>query len=131
MKFYKILSLLTAALFAYLFIELLLNTDSFVTGIGMQSCLASDVLGRRASVLMLGFAVLLFLSRNISPSKERQYISLAIAVTMMGFASMGSYELIMKRVNSGIIQAICIETAVTVSFIISFIKDRKAVKKNN
>jgi len=129
MKFYKIIALLTSALFAYLFIYLLTNSGSFLNGIGLQSSVATYVLARRASMFMLGISVLMLGSINLPPSKARQIICLSTAITMFGLACMGSMEFLNGNLNASIIPAIVIETSLGISFGIIFFKNRNAESK--
>jgi hypothetical protein len=120
LNFFKIVSLLTFLLFAYLFFTLLFNSDSFIRGLGIQPCESSLFLGRRASIFMLGISVLMLGSINLPNSKARQVICLATGITMFGLACMGSYEFIRGTVNSSILTAITIETILGITFAIIF-----------
>jgi hypothetical protein len=76
-------------------------------------------------MFMLGLSILLFCSRNLPHSLARQFICLSTGITMLGLACMGSYELIMKTVNSSMLNAIIIEITLGASFLIVFFKNRK------
>ena len=128
LNLFKIVSLLTSVLFAYLFFTLLFNSDSFIRGLGIQSCESSLFIGRRASIFMLGISILMLGSINLPNSKARQVICLATGITMFGLACMGSYEFIRGTVNSSILMAITIETILGISFGIIFFINR-IVKK--
>ncbi len=119
-NFYNIICILTSALFAYLFFTLLFSTDSFIRDLGVQPCESSLIAGRRTSMFMLGISVLMFGSINLPNSRARQTICLAIGITMLGLACMGSYEFIRGSVNSSILTAVTIETLLGTSFIITF-----------
>jgi hypothetical protein len=125
MNFFKIVSIFTSVLFAYLFFTLLLNSESFLNGLGLQSSLASFFLARRASIFMLGISVLMFGSRNFPHSKARQIICFAISIMMFGFACTGSYEFIKGNVNSSILGSIIIEIILSISFGIIVFINRK------
>lgn len=129
-SFFKILSILTSALFAYLFFTLLFNTDTFIRDLGVQSCESTLIAGRRTSIFMLGISVLMFGSINIPNSKARQVICLATGITMLGLACMGSYEYIRGSVNSSILTAITIESILGISFIIIFFINSRTKKIN-
>ena len=131
MKYFKIVSLLTSALFAYLFFLLLTDSGSFLKDIGLQSSTATFVLARRASMFMLGISVLLLGSSNVPHSKARQIICLSTAITMLGLACMGSMEYINGNLNASILPAIGIETLLGVSFGIIFFKNRNAGINDN
>lgn len=125
MNFFKIVSISTALLFAFLFTLLLFRSESFVNDLGLQAGVTSSILARRTSIFMLGITVLMFGSRNLSHSKARQIICMAIGFTMFGLACMGSYEFIRGTVNSSILTAMTIETTLAVSYGIVWFKNRK------
>ena len=125
-NFYKIVCIVTSVLFVYLTIELLFLTDSFVQGLGLQTSITSAVLARRAAMFMLGVSVLMFASRNLPPTKARQLICLATAITLFGLSFMGSYEFMKGTVNSSIFVAIITETILWISLGIILFKNRNA-----
>jgi hypothetical protein len=124
--FFKIVSIATSVLFVYLFSQLFFISDSFVRGLGLEPSVTSLVLSRRASMFMLGIAILLFASRNLPQSKTRQIICFSTGTTLFGLACMGSYEFIKGNVNSSIIIAISIETILWISYGIIILKDRNS-----
>lgn len=125
MNFFKILCLITSALFLFLFFQLLISPESFVKGMGLQPSVSTAVLARRASMFMLGISVLLFSLRNLRASKARQFISLSTGITLAGLACTGIYEHFMGTVNSSIFIAIIIESVLGLSFLIIFLKDNE------
>jgi len=124
-NFFKVLCALTAVLFAYLFLTLLLDSETFLNDLGLQSSESAKILTRRASMFMLGISILMFGSINLSDSKARQTICLATGISMFGLSILGSYELARGTVNSSILTAIIIETILWISFGVIFIKNRK------
>jgi len=124
-NFFKILSIATGALFAYLFYLLLLGSEAFLTDLGLESSTSTLFLAKRASILMLGCSVLLFGSINLQHSKARQIICTTIGVVMLGLACMGSYELNKGNINSSIIPAIVIELVIGLSFLSIVFINRK------
>lgn len=126
MNYYKIAGILTSALFAYLFVLLLTNSDSFLNDIGLQSSTATFVLARRVSVFMLGISVLMFFSITMVHSKARQIICFFITIVLLGLACMGSYEFLNGNINARILPAIIIETLLGVSFGIILFVNRNA-----
>ncbi len=113
---YKIVSIVTSALFIYLFAQLLFMPGSFIKDLGLQPSEAGAVLARRASMFMLGISVLMFGTRNLPHSKARQTICMATGITLFGLSCVGSYEFIRGTVNSSILIAIICETILWVSF---------------
>jgi hypothetical protein len=124
MNYFKIVCILTSALFAYLFFVLLFNSDSFLSSIGLPSSESTFILARRTSIFMLGISVLLYGIKNLPPSKARQTICLSTGITLIGLASMSSYELIKGTVNSSMLQAFIIETTLGTIFGLIYILNR-------
>lgn len=127
MRFFKIISILTSVLFVYLFFVLFIDPDSFLNDIGLQSSQTASIVGRRATIFMLGISVLMFGSRNLPHSKARQIICLSTGITMLGLACMGSMEFIRGTVNTSIFTSIIIETTLGISFAIIFLKNIKTI----
>ncbi len=128
-SFYKIINIVTSILFVYLFSQLFFLSDSFVKDLGLEPSIASLVLARRASMFMLGIAILMFFSRNLPASKTRQIICLSTGVTLLGLACMGTFEFIKGNLNSSIMVAIAIESILWISYMIILIKDWKTENK--
>ena len=130
-NFFKIVSAITAVIFAYLFLTLLLDSETFITDLGLQSSEPALILARRASIFMLGISVLMLGSINLPNSKARQIVCLATGITMFGLSCTGTYELIKGTVNSSMLTAIIIETTLWISFgIIFFTNRRKTIVPN-
>jgi hypothetical protein len=129
-NYFKIACILTSALFAYLFFLLLFNSDSFITGIGLQPSQTTFILARRTSIFMLGISVLLYGAKNLPHSKARQTICFSTGITLLGLACMSCYELIRGTVNSSMVQAFIIETTLGIIFGIIFISNRFAKTPN-
>ncbi len=129
MIIYRITSLITALLFSYLFLSLFFDTESFVVGIGLPASETASVLGRRASVFMLGLSVLLISSINLKQSPARQHLCLSLGIVMLGLAGLGSYELIKGTINAGILPAIFIETALGTVFFAIFLTNINILQK--
>ncbi len=130
-NFFKIVSAITAVIFVYLFLTLLLDSETFIIDLGLQSSEPALILARRASIFMLGISVLMIGSINLPNSKARQIICLATGITMFGLSCTGTYELIKGTVNSSMLTAIIIETTLWISFgIIFFTNRRKTIVPN-
>lgn len=125
LKKFKIMSMLTSALYFYLFIVLLLFPDSLCKDFGIIGNETVYFLARRASMLMLGFSVLLFLCRNTPPSVVRQAVAFSVSLNMAGFAILGSFELIRGFVKTSILGAISIEVLVAAIYFSFLISDRR------
>lgn len=122
---YQILSYLTAGLYFYLFVMLLFFPGSFLNDLGIQSTASADFLARRAAMLMLGFAVLVFLGRKVSDSMARQVMAIAISINMAGFAVMGLVEFGRGFTNTGILTAVIIESILAVSYFLFWLAARR------
>ena len=118
MKLYRIVCVACAVLFSALFIQLLFYPESFITGVGMETSSAAIVVTRRASVLMLGLAFVLFSSLWLQSTVTRRLISGSMALVMFGLAALGSYELYYGTVSSAIKPAIVIELVFGLSFLV-------------
>ena len=123
MRVYKTVSLVTSMAFIYSFSQHLFNSGS-ITDLGLQPSEATYFLARRVSIFPLGLAILLLLSRNLPHSKARQNICFATGFIMVGYACIGSYELIIGAVNSMMLAPIIIEIILGISFFIIFFKNR-------
>jgi hypothetical protein len=122
---FKIVSVLTSALYFYLFVSLLLFPESVFKDFGVVGNETVYFLARRASTLMLGFSVLLFLVRNTPLSTVRQAIAFSISLNMAGFALLGSFELIRGFVGTSILNAIVIEVLVAVIYFSFGLSDKR------
>ena len=120
---FKVVSLLGAALFLWLFYSLLFSPGSVCDGFGIERSEALFVIARRASVLMLGFAVLLFLVRDVPPSPARRSIAAAVAVTFAGLAILGSYEIFRGAMKSSVWRVVATEVAFAASFVTLWVLD--------
>jgi hypothetical protein len=125
LNFYKVISIATSALFLFLFYQVFFCSDSFVRDLGLQPSETTAILSRRTAVFMLGLSILLFCSRNLLHSKARQFLCLSTGITMLGLACMGSYEFMMKTVNTSMLQAITIEIALGLSLFFVYFKNKK------
>jgi hypothetical protein len=122
-SFYQVVCVAASILFVYLFSQSFFQPDSFVEGFGLKPSLATHVLAPRTAMFMLGFAILMFASRNLPPSKARFMICLATGLTFFGLSCMGTYEFIRGTVSSSIFIAITAECIFWISFGLILIKD--------
>ena len=122
-NFYKIVTVATGMLFLYLAFQMLFMADDFVSGMGLQPSLTTNVLSKRVAMFMLGIAVLMFTARNLPHSSARQFICLSIAITLSGLSITGAYEFLRGTVNRSILVAITIETTLWISFGIILLKN--------
>ncbi len=131
LNYFKIMSLLVSALYFYLFYLLLLTPQSLCESFGVTCGETAYFIARRASMLMLGFAILAFLLRNTPRSTVRQAIAATIGVNMAGLASLGVYEMVRGFVETSILGIVVIELVIAVTFFSFLITDRLGLKKSN
>ena len=123
---FKIMSIASTIIFIYLFVQFLFNTETFIKDLGLMPGATSVILMKRASMFVLGFASILFLSRNLPVSKARSYISLSMIVIFFGLAANGIHGYISKTYNPSIFIAVAIESILGIGFVISMVMDRKS-----
>lgn len=124
-NFYKIICIATSVVFIYSFSQHLFNSDSFLIGLGLQSSDATDFLAHRLSIFPIGLAILLFLVRNLSHTKVRQSVCISMGFLLLGYAFIGTYELIVENVNKYVIVPVFLEIILGVSFLIIFLINKK------
>lgn len=93
--------------------------------LGLEGNEASDFLAKRASVLMLGFGVLLLLARNIDDRNGRFAVSSSVAVCMLGLAYMSGSGILRGLVGGGMIPPLVIEILVGLSFVFLAVSNSK------
>lgn len=106
---YRVVSDATTLLYLCLFAVLLFTPKSLLAVLGVPGSESADFLGRRAGMLMLGFAVLSFTGRNAAASTARQAIALAIGVSMAGLAVLSVREYVRGFAGPAILQAAGVE----------------------
>lgn len=126
---FKITSIATAVLFTFLFIQIFFMPGAFITDIGLTPDTASIVLIRRASLFMLGLAVLMFLSRNIPASKARIYLSISMSVIFFSIAINGISGYLYGNYNSSIFIAVIIESVLGLAFVLNILIDSNSFKE--
>lgn len=87
-----------------------------------------DFLAKRAGMLFLGFATLLFYSRNAETSSTRSAISLGLIVAMAGLAMLGAYEYFRGYAGIGIWLAVFTEASFAIGYIFVLRSDRRPDK---
>ena len=127
MKRFQVLSMCTSALCFYLFCSLLFAPQSFFADLGIEGTETAYFVGRRASMLMLGFSVLLFLGRNTAHSPARQAIALSICVAMLGLSLTGIYEFARGFVANGILMPIAIELTLAAAYFYVWLTNKQKV----
>jgi len=122
---YRIVSYIATLLYLYLFSILLFAPQSLLKDIGVAGNESAYFLARRASMLMLGFAILSFNGRNASCSIARQAITLSISISMAGLAVLSYFEYLRGFAGKGILPAGAIESVLAVIYFILWLSNRK------
>lgn len=73
---------------------------------------------QRASILMLGFGVLLIFGGSVEELKGRFTISISVSVCMLGLALMSALEFAKGNLGSGVIPALVIESVIGITFLL-------------
>ncbi len=110
---------LAAVLCAALFPLLLLNPGYYVDTYGVEPDAGASFLGRRASPLFLGLAVMLWMMRDLPRGTARDAVSIGMAFTWGGIAATGLFAFSTGTANANILIAAVVETAMAVSFVIA------------
>lgn len=97
-----------------LFLVLLVVPKSYVGVYGIAGDEGVAFLGRRASPMFLGLAVMLWLGRSAKPSPLRTAIIAGVATLFAGIAVTGAAEYLFGAASPSILLAACAEIAIAV-----------------
>lgn len=125
-KTYRVMSYITVSLYVYLFVSLLFDPHSFLQSVGVEGTESAYFLARRASMLMLGFAIVSFFGRNAPNSIARQAIVLSIAISMAGLCCMSSFEYARGFSSSGILTPAIVELVLAVVYFLLWLSNKQA-----
>lgn len=109
----------TAAICFALFVVFLISPGFYVEVYGVAENRGADFLGRRASTMFLGIAVILWRVRNEPPSSVRQAISYGTAVMFAGIAFTGLFEFGRGNANFNIVVAAVGEMLIAFVFLVA------------
>jgi hypothetical protein len=126
---YSVVLCLAACLYFYLFVTLLFASPGFLASIGVPGNESAYFLARRASALMLGFAVLAFLARNLRSAVARRAVAFSIAVNMAGFAVLSIAEFRRGFANSGILTPAVVESLLAAVCFLLWLAARQAARR--
>jgi hypothetical protein len=113
---YPLVSKLASALCFILFICLLLAPSLIYWIFGLDGNEVSDLIARRAAMMFMGLAAIIFLSRNAEPSQLRQSLCLGLAIMMGALAIIGIFEFLRGAVGVGIWLAITTEITFALAY---------------
>ena len=125
---YRTISVCAAALCGVLGFSLLVLPVIVYWIFGIMGNDTTDFMSRRAAMLFLGFAIILFQSRNAPNSAIRRSLSLGVWVAMLGLAATGLFEFAIGRAGGGIWLAIVTELAFAAAYF-KFWTDRSPLAK--
>lgn len=103
---YKQVSIFASVLCLTLFAVLMLCPAVIYWLFNVDGNATADFIGRRASILFFGLAMLTFLGRNDANTAARQTIATSLFIIMAGLACLGTIELLRGAVGSGILIAV-------------------------
>jgi hypothetical protein len=126
---YKVVVCTAACLYLYLFVLLLFFPAKSLSDVGVAGHESAFFLARRASMLMLGFAVLSFQATKIRCLVTRQVVAVSIAVNMAGFAALSYTEYGRGFANAGILKPAVIESLLTAFCLLLWLGGRKSIRQ--
>jgi len=112
---FSVVLTLTGCLYSYLFWLLLTGPAGFLGSVGVASNPAAEFLARRASMLMLGFAVLSLLALKRHATPAGQLALAAVGVNMAGFALMSIREVLRGFANAELLKPAAVETVLALA----------------
>ena len=124
---FRHLNLITFVLSTTLGTFLLLIPDPIFHLFGLVGNESAYFVARRASMFFLGYAVISYFSRNAQPSTTRQAISLGVALSMFGFAILGTLEFIRGFAGGGVFLPVSAEVFLAVSYFSIWLSDKKEI----
>jgi len=127
---FKILNSISATVCIILSIVAMFSPDLILILFQMDSCETAYIIGRRASILFLGMATLLWLDRNSNHYSSIQAVCAGMLILWVGLAILGSIELLRGNVGIGIVLAIIIESLLGISYFKLWHDNRNTQQKN-
>jgi hypothetical protein len=116
---FRLISISTAAICFVLFGLFLIAPGFYTEVYGVAADRGGDFLGRRASPMFLGLAVILWLNRNAPPTLQRQSISYGIATVFAGIAFTGLFEFGRGNASFNIVIAAIGEMLIAFAFLVA------------
>lgn len=116
LSFYR-LSVITAILFFLLAIVWLFAPTQLLSVWGLELTIAAGLVGRRASALYAGIAVMFYMARNAEHSTARTALIYGMITSCLILAFLGVYEFCIGHASSGILAAVLIEVILVLAFL--------------
>ena len=113
---YRFLSLTASAVMFSICVTLLLVPSVIHWLFQIDSTTGSDVMSRRAAMLFLGLAVIVYRTRDATDAAARRTVCTAIICTMGGLALVGFFDYMRGTVGIGIWLAIVVEVVMVAGF---------------
>ncbi len=113
---FRLTCVLGAVLCVALFPLLLINAGFYVDTYGVAADTGAAFMGRRASPMFLGLAVLLWMVRDLDPGPARDAVCASMVVIWAGIAITGLYELMIGTAGPLIAGAAVVELGFAVAF---------------
>lgn len=114
---FRTVTLLTTVFFGGLAVGLITSPEYFAGTFGLIESDGATVMARRAGVLFIGLAGLIYASRGLPPGKARRKASIAMTVMFLSLILLGLYDLIRGAVGWGIFAAITPEIVFTLLYV--------------
>jgi len=114
---FRLAATLVAIICAILFVTLLLFPASYMGIYGVTATDAAAFISRRASPLLLGFAVLMWFARDLRLTPGREAIRLSVIVGFAGIAATGIAEFFIGNASWTILVAAAGELLIAAIFL--------------
>lgn len=129
-RYFSVLVSLVSGLFFVLAGVWLVDPGLMAGSWGLDKTLGIEVLGRRVGVLMAGFGVLSWASRNVEPSSARTAQEWSLALVFLGTSVLGVWQLSTHEVTAGILPACGLELVAAAAFLNLIRLERRHTKEN-
>ncbi len=123
---FKHLSTITALITSVLFLVLLFTPGILFTLFQIQMHDSASFISRRAAMLFLCIAIILWLNRKAIHSEARQSICIALSISMLALSLLGIFEYIRGFAGVGIFLAIITEILLSLGYFQIYLRYKKA-----
>lgn len=120
---FRNLAIPTSFIFFALALTWMLAPNLFLASWGVDFSSSAELVGRRGAALYAGIGVMFFSARNAEPSPARSALLKGAAVVCLMLAVLGIFELATGHAEVGILVAVFIEVALTLTFLAALFKE--------